>query len=493
VGRPGLAPSPVGADRDNDPVSVASSVSGASAAAVARAGLGRGPWRWHLAGWAAFALSAALVLDRYLVGYPGELWQLDLEVYRDGAVNLLRGVPVYDWLTGAPQFLPFTYPPFSALGAIPLALVPFGVAGWLWSLIQLALLWWGTGIAFGPLVRRVGVRGPLVHGAAAGVLLQTLPVSDGFRFGQVNAIVVTLCLADGARRVRPERRWWPPGALVGLAAAVKLTPAAFWVHYAVARRWRALAASVVSAAAATLVAAAAAPSASVTFWTDALLDPERLGPNDGVSNQSLRGALMRIGPSSDRAQSLLWLLGVLVVGVLGYALSARLDRLDEPVAVVAAVGMVAVLVSPVSWIHHWHWGVAVVGALIGDARVPRRVAAALAVTVVLLLPLPWWGGAWPGHGPLVGALGRIVQQSYTLLALFALVALWRLVARPGSRALSEVASERDRDPGCGEQGEHGEDGADRGTDTTDQRQAHVAQQGAAGERADAGDQQQGEP
>ncbi len=147
---------------------------------------------WTVAGWALLAASAGQVFGRYLVGYPGELWQLDLEVYRDGAANLLAGYPVYDWLTGAPQFLPFTYPPFSALGAIPLALVPFTVAGWAWSVLQVLLLWWGTGIAFRPLVQRFAARGPLVQGAVAAVLMQLLPVSDGIRFGQVNAIMVTL-------------------------------------------------------------------------------------------------------------------------------------------------------------------------------------------------------------------------------------------------------------------------------------------------------------
>ncbi len=439
---------------------------------------------WTVAGWALLAASAGQVFGRYLVGYPGELWQLDLEVYRDGAANLLAGYPVYDWLTGAPQFLPFTYPPFSALGAIPLALVPFTVAGWAWSVLQVLLLWWGTGIAFRPLVQRFAARGPLVQGAVAAVLMQLLPVSDGIRFGQVNAIVVTLCLADAARPVREQKRWWPTGSLVGVAAAIKLTPAAFWVHYVVARRWKALIASIGAAAAMTVAAAAAAPSASIAFWTDALLDPGRLGPNAGTSNQSIRGALMRIGPQDPTAASAVWLLAVLVVAGLGFALSARLDRLGQPVAVVAAVGMVAVLVSPVSWIHHWHWGIAVIGAVLGDGRVRARVLAALGLTTVLLLPLPWWGGAWPGHGPLVSGLGRVVEQSYTLLAVLALVALWRLVAIPAAQRQEDRRSDGRGDARGPEQGEHSEDGADAGPDPAHRGQAHVSQQGAAGDRAD---------
>ncbi len=406
--------------------------------------------RWTLLGLAIYAISTGFVLNRYLIDYPGELWQLDLDVYRDGALNLARGVPVYDWLTGAPQFLPFTYPPFSAMAMLPLAAVSFTVAGWIWSGLQILLLWWCTGMAFRPLLERAGARRGLVQGMVAAALMQTLPVSDGFRFGQVNAVLVTLCLADLCRRRRmpggkgltdPVTGPFPTGTLIGIAAAMKLTPAAFWLHFAVARRRRALIASVIAAATATLVAAAVSPSSSAAFWTDALLDPERLGPNDGVSNQSIRGALMRIGPHSERAQSLIWVVAAVVVMVLGYRLSARLDRIGDPVAVVGAVGMVAVLVSPVSWMHHWHWGIAVVGAVLGDARVRSRVVAAAVIWLVLLLPLPWWGGSWPGHGPIVSFLGYTVQQSYTLLAIASLVVLWRLVARPARTALSSAPAE----------------------------------------------------
>ncbi|MBK8077981.1 MAG: DUF2029 domain-containing protein [Kineosporiaceae bacterium] len=420
-----------------------------------------------------FALSAAQVLFRYLLTYPGELWQLDLEVYRDGATSLLIGRPVYDWLTGAPQFLPFTYPPFSAIAAIPLALVPFAVAGWAWSAFQLVLLWWSTGIAFRPLIERAGPWGTTVQALLAAVLVHLAPVADGFRFGQVNAVVVALCLADAARRGVERDRWWPTGSLVGLAAAIKLTPAAFWLHYAVARRWRALGASLAAAAGATLVTAAVAPSASVAFWTDAMWDPARLGPNAGVSNQSVRGALLRIGPSTPAVQSVVWLVIVAVIGVLGYGLSVRLHRIGQPVAVVAAVGMVAVLMSPVSWIHHWHWGIAVIGALIGDGRVRARQIAAAAVTVVLLLPLPWWGGSWPGHGPLVSGVGHVVEQSYTLLAVAALVLLWRLVARPALAA--DAGSHRGGDSSGRQEREHREDGAHRGADAAHAGQADEAQ------------------
>jgi alpha-1,2-mannosyltransferase len=384
---------------------------------------GPAAWRWRLGGWAALALSAAFVMHAYLVDFPGELWQLDLEVYRDGGVSLLTGRPLYEWLTGAPQFLPFTYPPFSAVMMVPLALVPFSVAGWLWSMMQVWLVWLATGLAFRPFLDRFAHRAPLVQGLVAAGLLLLRPVTDGIRFGQVNAVVVTLCLADAVRR---HGQWAPSGTLTGLAAAVKLTPATFWLHYAAARRWRTLATSMGAAAVATLVAAAISPSASLAYWTDAVLDPTRLGPNDGVSNQSMRGVLMRVGPRDPRLQTLVWVLLVVAVLGLGLRVSVRLDRLGEPVAVVAAVAMVAVLVSPVSWVHHWHWGIAVIAALLGDGRRRRSQVAATVATAALYFDLPWWGGSWPGHGPVVSALGLVVQQSYTIFAVVALWRLWRL-------------------------------------------------------------------
>jgi alpha-1,2-mannosyltransferase len=379
---------------------------------------------WWAAGVVLFVLSSLLVIRTYLIDYPDEIWQVDLEVYREGAHSLVDGRDVYSWLTQNPQYLPFTYPPFSAVMAMPLLLVPFRAAGWLWTFLQLGLLWVCVGPAFKAFLERFGRRRGLVYGAVAAVLVQLQPVQDGIRFGQVNAIIVTLCLLDV---VRPAAGWWPRGSLSGIAAAIKLTPAVFWGHYAITRQWRTLAASVGTAAALTAITGLLSPSASAGYWTDALLDPGRLGPNSNTSNQSLRGVLMRIGPPQGPLQSLSWVVIALVVASLGYRLAARLHRLGEPLAVVAVLGMLAVLLSPVSWIHHLHWAIVVIGALLADARDRRRVLAALAVTVVLLLKLPWWGGGWQRHHGWLHYVGNVVEQSYCWLALASLVLLWWLL------------------------------------------------------------------
>jgi alpha-1,2-mannosyltransferase len=315
---------------------------------------GRQRQGWRLLGVVLLILSAFPLAWHYLVSYPQETLQVDLQVYREGARALVNGVPLYDLRTDQPQFLPFTYPPFAAFTALPLLLAPFQVIVWVWTAVQYGLLWFTVGLAFRPFLDRFGVRAGLVQGvlAAAGVWL--LPVAEGERFGQVNAVIVALCLWDLTRRKpveggddgRPERRWvGGSGVGVALAAAVKLTPGVFWLHWAITRRWRVLAASICTGAVVTLGSWFLLPPASATYWTDALFDPDRLGPNAGTSNQSIRGVLLRLGPDQGPLFSGIWLVCVLLVLVGGLSLSRRFDRLGQPVAVVATVGMVA----GVSW------------------------------------------------------------------------------------------------------------------------------------------------
>ena len=391
---------------------------------------------WQLLGVLVLFASAFPLAWHYLVTQPGENWQVDLQVYREGARALVTGFPLYDLRTDQPQFLPFTYPPFAAFTALPLLLASFEVIGWVWTALQFALLWYIVGVAFRPLLERFGARAGLAQGviAAAGVWL--LPVAEGIRFGQVNAVVVALCLWDVTRRTgadQPDgRRSWVGGSGIGvaLAAAVKLTPGVFWLHWAVARRWRVLGISLTTAALVTVASGLLLPPATAAYWTDALLDPERLGPNAGTSNQSLRGVLLRLGPDPGPLASGLWLGCVLLVLVAGLSLARRFDRLGEPVAVVATIGMVAFLISPVSWVHHMHWGVVVIGALIGNGRDWRRILAGLTGATLLWIRLPWWGANLIADHDVPRVLARVVQNSYSWWAVLSLLALWLLAARP---------------------------------------------------------------
>ena len=76
----------------------------------------------------------------------------------------------------------------------------------------------------------------------------------------------------------------------------------------------------------TIAALLILPEASLAFWGGALQDPNRLGPNGGTSNQSIRGFLIRLGLSG-AAGSLLWVLLVAAALWGGFAV-ARLAHAE---------------------------------------------------------------------------------------------------------------------------------------------------------------------
>lgn len=385
----------------------------------------RPAWQlWSLAA-VIVAVGSLPVVLRYLVFWPLDQWQVDVEVYRMAGQSILVGRPLYSAMTESPQLLPSTYPPFAAFLAIPLALLPFGVIGWLWTALQVvattAIVWY----AGWRLIHRAGSRAPIVLALLTAPMLWLAPVSDGIRFGQVNAFIVLACLMD-VRRPRPRLlRGIPAGVPVGLAMAVKLTPGVFVVHYLLARRWREAFTAIATAASVTLLAWAVMPESSFAFWGAALSDPARLGPNAGTSNQSIHGVLLRIGPDGT-AGTVLWLVLLLVVGGFGFWLARRRWLAGDSIGEVAVLGLLAVLLSPVAWIHHLHWAVVVIFALLGadPLRDRRRLAAGLVVTAWFLCRLPWWGIAWIAAPVHPVWFGRLLQNSDCYGAVLALVLIW---------------------------------------------------------------------
>ncbi|WP_392543871.1 glycosyltransferase 87 family protein [Oryzobacter telluris] len=392
-------------------------------------------YRWPLAV-AVVVLAALPAVLRYLVFWPLDQWQIDVEVYREAGVSILNGRPVYAAMTEPPQLLAFTYPPFAAIVAIPLAFLPFGVVGWLWTALQVlattATVWY----AGYRLIHRTGAWMPLALAALTAPMLWLHPVGDGIRFGQVNAFIVLLCLMD-LREPRPGvLSRVPRGVLVGLAMAVKLTPGVFVVHFLVTRRWKEAATAVGTAVGVTVGSWVLLPQASFAFWGGALQDPARLGPNAGTANQSIRGFLLRLGPEGLPGTAL-WLVLVAAVGGFGFWLARRRYLEGDSIGEVAVVGLMACLLSPVAWIHHYHWLVVGIFALLGadPLRERFRLWAALFVTVFFTLRLPWWGIDWLAHRDWPELPARILQNADVAGGLAALYLLWwvgrGVVAPPG--------------------------------------------------------------
>jgi alpha-1,2-mannosyltransferase len=389
------------------------------------------PWAVAVLGvlaWAA-ALAAVEPLVRGYLTSPPDQRLVDLAVYRSGGLSVLQGQPLYTVLTQPPQLLPFTYPPTAALFAVPLALLPWPAAQLAWVPViygPLAVVIW---FSFAPLLRRARARRlrAVVFAVLFAACAYLFPVRDEMRFGQVDLVLLAMAVADCASSA-PR---WPRGALVGLATAIKLIPGVFIVYLWLAGRRRAAVTAAGAALAWTLGAWLVLPRDSRTYWTGVIFQSGRLGANSGTSNQSLRGLLLREflpGP----APGALWAGLALAVAVAGFAVVRRLARESRTAEAIAVTALLGVLLSPVSWIHHFVVVVVVLGAILADGRSPRRTAIAVGTAVLFALTLPWAGQSLLSGSDVPVQVARVVQDAFGLAALALVVILARLPAATGA-------------------------------------------------------------
>ncbi|MEU3981232.1 glycosyltransferase 87 family protein [Streptomyces sp. NPDC026672] len=336
------------------------------------------------------ALGACLVSFAvfWLAQRAAHVSMIDLMVYRAEGATVRAGGDLYALRTTAFR-LPATYPPFAALLFTPLTLLDTGQLRALATAGNLALL-----IAFVRLsLLLVGhARRASVWWVAA-LAVWCEPVWTTLRYGQVNLLLAVLVLGDLVRR-SPGARW--AGAGLGLAAAVKLTPALFVVFLVAtgltARLrgvdpdpWLRPARGAVAAfAGATLLAAAVLPYDSWRFWTGVVLRTGRVGHAEETANQALRGVLARVLHTPEPGAP--WAVAAALVALSGLAVAVAAELRGRHGPAVVACAVTALLICPVSWSHHWVWCVPVV--LVLWTRGHRAVAAG--TLLVFCSYVPWW-------------------------------------------------------------------------------------------------------
>jgi alpha-1,2-mannosyltransferase len=373
--------------------------------------------RW----WLALVAVVTVAVVIYAVSVPGAL--TDLKVYRAGGASWLHGVPLYT--SDFPFWLPFTYPPVSAVMFGVLAVLPFAAAAFLLTVVGLVALslstYWAAPSAVVPVV-------------AVALALVLEPVRTTLTFGQVNLLLMAMVACDC---LLPRTRY-PRGLLIGLAAAVKLTPAVFVLFFLARRQVQPAVTTVVTFAAATGAGMLFAPADSLRYWYTTIFDPDRIGGAAFATNQSLRGALTRLDLPAGLTQMVWIFLAVVVLAVVWRG--AR--RSPDPVVALLVVAAGGLVVSPVSWSHHWVW---IVPALAYFAVHSRRRVLLVGVAAVFTV----------GHRFLPHARNRelewtwwqhFVGDSYLLTALAFLT--WAAVgARDvplpgGTRAAVSVGGQR---------------------------------------------------
>jgi alpha-1,2-mannosyltransferase len=386
--------------------------------------------------------------------YRRDWWRfLDLSIYRDGAETVLRGDPLY----GGVQFLhnSWTNTPFTAVLYVPILAIHGAPMRVLALVGNMALLVSVVALTLLGLRVRVDRRFVAWLVLLAAVCLWIEPVLSTIRLGQVNLLLAVLVLADvvllGGPLLesppvggRPGRVRWH-GVGIGLAAGIKLTPALFVAYLLLRRRYRAAAVAAGTALATVAIGFAAAPSSSTVYWLHGtVFDSGRVGSLDSAVAQSLHSSVARelgSGPRIDAA----WLVADVVTAVVGLLLAAAVARAGHEMLAVTTVGLLACLVSPFSWSHHWVWFVPLL--------VVTSVAAGRRGSLTAWLPVVALGGLLAGwitgygypplsdHGPHLGLIWQVDQPAlrpvttnlYPLLAYVLLAVLLVLVGRASRR------------------------------------------------------------
>jgi alpha-1,2-mannosyltransferase len=304
-------------------------------------GVRRGLFTWSAgAAYAASAAACCLLAARSQANF------VDLHVYRMGGAAVLHGRDLYQlrfaWLS-------FTYPPFAAVVFTALAAVPWGVAA--------AVLTGASAVAL-PVALYMALRLPRPRReptalvwplalAAAVVAIWLEPVRTALGYGQVDILVALAVLYDLTRPDTSRHK----GAAIGLAAGLKLTPAIFVVYLLITRRYRAAATATAVFAGTVAVGFAVLPASSVWYWAGRFANPGRVSQIQDPENQSLLGALARTMHTADVLPVGLPLAAV--VAVAGLALAAAAARRGDEALGFSLCAITGLLVSPISWTHHW--------------------------------------------------------------------------------------------------------------------------------------------
>ncbi|OMC54086.1 mannosyltransferase [Mycobacterium sp. IS-2888] len=347
---------------------------------------------------------------------------VDLHVYLGGAAAIDHPGSLYGYTYAdqTPDFpLPFTYPPFAAVVFYPLHLLPFGLVAFLWQIATIAALYGAIRIS----QRLLGGGSHRVAMAWTAVSIWIEPLRSTFDYGQINVLLMI-----GVLWAAWTTRWWLSGLLVGVASGIKLTPAIAGVYLLGVRRVGAAVTSAVVFLGTVGISVLVVGDQARYYFTDLLGDARRVGPIATSFNQSWRGGISRI-LGHDAGFGPLVLAAIAVTAVLAVLAWRALDCSDR-LGKLLVVELFGLLLSPISWTHHWVWLVPLmIWAIHGPVR--QRPGASivgwgwLALTIV---GVPWllsfaqpsiwqlgrpWYLAWAGLVYIVAALATLIWIAAT--------------------------------------------------------------------------------
>ena len=137
----------------------------------------------------------------------------------------------------------------------------------------------------------------------------------------------------------------------------------------------------------------------------------------GISTTWL-GLVHRAPFNADRVGIALWCLLEVATLVVGIIAARRLVRIDRPIDAILALALTELLISPISWSHHWSWVVLVPIVMLGRWEKYRKVSKAMVLLLAMAIAEPYW---WN----LSGWVGTLPDDSLLLAGAVLLASLTR--------------------------------------------------------------------
>lgn len=351
-------------------------------------------------------IAAGLIANKILIERYN--WRIDAAVYREGALALVNGESLYAQPFDMGDIsLPFIYPPIGAILFAPWGYFDFitvELAGNLVvigsSLLLLLCLYLVTNAV---LSGRDKLLAFTIAAISWPIALFAEPVFLNADLGQINILIMALVVMD----LLPIKRRIPRGVLIGLAAAIKITPLAMLLYFLVKKDFRGIINAVISLLAFTAIGAVLAWENTKEFFSSTLLNLSAEG-DSGVDttfqfNSSIQAMLYRWWTSKADAEAsslptILWIvLSLIAVAAVAYLMHQLFSR-GLHVEAVMVNAMLMLLISPISWSHHWVW--LPLWAVVFFVRYrqhrshPKFLLWSGVILSVMLLMLPpkWWFG-----------------------------------------------------------------------------------------------------
>jgi alpha-1,2-mannosyltransferase len=371
-------------------------------------------------------------------------WMIDFSVYLTAGHTILSGQSLYGFTVVSPVFgacCPYVYPPFNAIVLFaPLATLSLGTAYMVWNILMLIVVGGAIWLTLGAVgVHRDGLR-LLLTGVAMVLAMGLVPLTYNLVVGQINPLIMLLVLLDFRR---PNTRFKGVGA--GAAAGLKVTALMFVAYFLLTKRWAEARNAVLTFVAMVAIGFAVRWSDSTSYWTDLLLDPSRVGGEQITANQSISGLLARL--TRHAAFQGWWLLILVAVAAFGLAMGVLAYRRGADFLGMLLVAVTMLLVSPISWEHHWMFVIPLLLWLLAWSWHSRKALPLIAAAALTLVYASRWYmdfGVLPNPPvPMdLNAWQQVTASGITIAGLLLLLSfpLWRRAVPPESDWLPDPLS-----------------------------------------------------